>query len=89
MGTLVHERLVSLEGDDGQTYAMVRVHAAPRRDGTWEGWIEFSTPSGLRVLTDRETTQSSRDAVAYWASGLEPIYLEGALQRALAAVQAV
>jgi hypothetical protein len=36
---------------------------------------------GQRVVTDRETTQSSREAVAYWATGLEPIYLEGALKR--------
>jgi hypothetical protein len=89
MTTVVHERLVSLAGDDGHTYALVRVHAEPRRDGTWEGWIEFATASGLRAVTDRETTQSSRDGVAYWASGLEPVYLEGALHRALAAVQAV
>ena len=88
MNTVVHERVVSLEGDDGQVYAVVRVHAEPRRDGTWEGWIVFATGSGLRAVTDRETTQSSRDGVAYWASGLEPVYLEGALQRALAAVHA-
>jgi hypothetical protein len=30
-----------------------------------------------------ETTQPNREALAYWASGLEPVYLEGALERAI------
>jgi hypothetical protein len=36
----------------------------------------------LTWQTERETTQSSAEQVAYWASGLEPTYLEGALARA-------
>lgn len=83
MENIVHERLVSLEGDDGQSYALVRVHADRMPDGAWEGWIEFLTETGQRVVTDRETTQPSKDAVAYWATGLEPVYLEGALARAV------
>jgi hypothetical protein len=31
-----------------------------------------------------ETTQPNREALAYWASGIEPVYLEGALERAIA-----
>jgi hypothetical protein len=31
-----------------------------------------------------ETTQPNREALAYWASGVEPVYLEGALGRAIA-----
>jgi hypothetical protein len=81
--TVVHERVISLEAGDGQVYGLVRVHAEPSPVGsTWEGWIEFVTELGQRVVTDRETTQPNREAVAYWATGLEPIYLEGALQRA-------
>ena len=55
-----------------------------RDDETWEGWIEFhpSGGSGRVLRTDRETTQPDRDALAYWASGLEPLYFEGALGRA-------
>ena len=34
------------------------------------------------LRTERETTQPNRGAVAYWADGLEPIYLEGAFNRA-------
>jgi hypothetical protein len=35
------------------------------------------------VWTDTETTQTSVESVRYWATGLEPLYLEGALVRAL------
>lgn len=85
--SIVHERLVSLEGGDGQTYALVRVHADRLAGDTWEGWIEFLTETGQRVVTDRETTQPSKDAVAYWATGLEPVYLEGALARAVSSLK--
>ena len=34
------------------------------------------------LQTDRETTQSTLEGVAYWATGLEPIYFEGAFDRA-------
>jgi hypothetical protein len=66
--------------DDG--YA-VRVRGRAREDGRWEGWLEFEPGRGGRALrTPRETTQPNRDALRYWATGLEPIYLEGALARA-------
>jgi hypothetical protein len=63
-----------------------RAYGARRDDGTWEGWLEF-TPAGgaegARTLrTGQETSQPDRQALAYWASGLEEIYLEGALGRA-------
>ena len=66
---------------DGMTY-VPRVYARPRADGTWEGWIEFVAIGAAAVLrTDQETTQSNRAGVAYWASGLEPTYVEGAFAR--------
>ena len=70
-----------IEGD--MTYA-VWVCGAERPDGTWEGWLEFhpSDVSEPTLRTDQETTQPSRGALEYWAEGLEPIYLEGALARA-------
>ena len=54
-----------------------------REDGKWEGWLEFHQANGLGpdLVTGRETTQPNRTALAYWASGLEPIYFEGALAR--------
>ena len=54
-----------------------------RSDGTWEGWLEFvNVATGTVLRTGRETTQSKRDDVAYWASGLEPSYIRGAFARA-------
>lgn len=57
---------------------------APMPDGLWEGWIEFvPLDGGPAVRSPRETTQPNGRDAAYWASGLTPIYLEGALTRAL------
>jgi hypothetical protein len=55
-----------------------------RGDGTWAGWIEFVPADGSqRLRTGQETSQPNRDALAYWASGLEDVYLDGALARAV------
>jgi hypothetical protein len=61
----------------------VYVLGAERSDGTWAGWIEFAPADGTqRLRTGQETSQPNREALAYWASGLEDVYLEGALERA-------
>lgn len=79
---LVQEYAGQLEGQGGSLYA-ARAFGERREDGNWEGWIEFQPAGGGQTLrTGRETTQPDRDALAYWASGLEPVYLEGALGRA-------
>jgi hypothetical protein len=60
------------------------IYGSQRTDGTWEAWIEFrSVDERPRRTTDRETTQPNRQAVEYWATGLEPIYYEGAFARAV------
>jgi hypothetical protein len=53
-------------------------------EGHWEGWIEFIpvTAGDSPIRTPPETTQVSRRALKYWAEGLTPQYLEGALERA-------
>lgn len=54
-----------------------------RDDGLFEGWLQFVPPDGRDILaTGRETTQPTRGALVYWATGLEPVYLEGAFTRA-------
>lgn len=59
------------------------VLGAARGDGTWAGWIEFVPEDGSpRLRTGQETSQPNRDALAYWATGLEDVYLDGALARA-------
>ena len=49
-------------------------------------WIPKVAPIPIRLLwlTGRETTQPDRGALEYWASGLEPLYFEGAFDRARA-----
>jgi hypothetical protein len=59
-----------------------------RGDGLWEGWIEFVPDGGGRVIrTQRETTQPNLADLAYWATGLTPVYLEGALESAITAAR--
>jgi hypothetical protein len=70
-----------LLGPDGRRY-VARVCGAERQDGMWEGWLEFDC-EGAVARTARETTQSRRAALAYWASGLTTVYADGALARAL------
>ncbi len=80
---LVHRYPFAVVATNGTPYA-VRAYAAPG-DTTWDGWLVFFPCDGGPALpTDRETTQPNLDAMRYWASGLEPVYLEGALARALA-----
>ena len=71
-------------GPDGITWA-ARACGAEGENGLWEGWIEFIPDTGGDVVaTARETTQPNRADTLYWATGLTPVYLEGALRRALA-----
>jgi hypothetical protein len=60
-------------------------------DGMWEGWLEFepidvgSTAIALDakpIVGPVESRQPERDHLVYWATGLTPVYLEGALKRA-------
>ena len=72
---------------DGITY-VARAWGAPcspdGESGLWEGWVEFvPTDGGESVHSGRETTQPNRIDTLYWATGLTPVYLEGALDRAL------
>ena len=62
----------------------VFIYGEPRLDGTWEGWIEFIPvdPALSSRRTERETTQPDFAALEYWATGLEPLYLSGAFERA-------
>jgi hypothetical protein len=72
-----------LAGSDGRHYR-VRCLGEQQSGGTWIGWLEFRPVDGSLPVsrTDRETTQPNRDALAYWATGLEPLFLEGAFTRA-------
>jgi hypothetical protein len=68
---------------DGAMAFQAQACGAPMSDGRWIGWIEFIPLEGGRLLrSPRETTQPNRTDAKYWAGGLTPVYLEGALQRA-------
>lgn len=78
---LVYQTLVA--GRDGIAYE-ARACGGADATGRWQGWIEFVPAGGGQPLrSPRETTQPSREDTIYWATGLTPVYLEGALRRAL------
>jgi hypothetical protein len=85
MSELIQEYSTHARSADDIDY-IVRVYAEERADGTWAGWIEFHPVAGKDPVlrTGQETSQPNRLATEYWASGLEPIYFEGALKRARA-----
>jgi hypothetical protein len=68
---------------DGAAAFRAQACGAPMSDGRWTAWIEFIPLDGGQPLrSPRETTQPNRTDAEYWAGGLTPVYLEGALQRA-------
>ena len=68
---------------DGRTY-LARACGSEMDSARWQGWLEFIPAGGGPPLrSGRETTQPNRTDLEYWATGLTPIYLEGALERAL------
>jgi len=68
---------------NGKSY-IARACGDEMPDGGWQGWIEFvPVGNGEPVRSARETTQPNRDDTVYWATGLTPVFLEGALRRAL------
>ena len=73
-----------IAGPDGTPYE-ARAVGDDMPGGGWQAWIEFlPLAGGPPVHTARETTQPNRTDTEYWATGLTPVYLEGALKRALA-----
>jgi hypothetical protein len=73
----------TIAAPDGREY-QARACGGPMPGGTWQGWLEFIPIAGGDALrSGRETTQPNRTDTEYWATGLTPVYLEGALRRAL------
>jgi hypothetical protein len=67
--------------DNSGTY-QARAVGRQADDGMWEGWLEFSPAQGDTLVTGVESRQPEHSHLAYWATGLTPVYLEGALVRA-------
>ena len=69
---------------DGVGTYIARAVGRQAPDEMWEGWLEF-LPSGHddgAIVTPVESRQPHHDHLVYWATGLTPVYLEGALRRA-------
>lgn len=83
MTQLIHQFSTHILDGDGRRYVAAAI-GAERADGTWVGWIEFSPVDAANPAfrTNNETSQPNRAALEYWASGLEPVYLDGAFARA-------
>jgi hypothetical protein len=54
------------------------------KDGMWEGWLEFVPVDGSKevLVGPVESRQPEREHLEYWATGLTPVFMEGALHRA-------
>lgn len=59
----------------------IEIEGQQRADGTWSGRVVF-VDGKTRKMTGEETSQPDLKALQYWATGLEAVYLEGALARA-------
>ena len=85
MSQLIHTHSVHVRTRDGVEY-VPRVYGREERPGgTWLGWIEFhpTVPGPPILRTGTETSQPNLEALDYWAGGLQPIYIDGAFERAL------
>lgn len=78
------ERYTSILNDENGVSYVIEACGDTTAAGLWEGWLEFHPDrTDMPILrTERETTQPNRRALEYWATGLEPLYFEGAFARA-------
>jgi hypothetical protein len=83
MADILAEFRTPVASEDGRFY-VARACGGKAADGLWQGWVEFTpVDDGATIRSPRETTQPNRVDAEYWATGLTPVYLEGALRRAL------
>jgi hypothetical protein len=83
MNQLLQEFERRVTGTNGESYAIL-LYGRSRPGDTWQGWLVFVRQrDSRRFATPVETTQPSREAIVYWAGGLEDVYFDGALTRAV------
>ena len=69
--------------DQGGRSYYVNVAGEHTSEGQWEVWLEFLPVDDTDpLLTDTETVQPTRSAVAHWAETLGEAYVQGAFERA-------
>ena len=77
----IHRFSDPLEDDEGRAYR-VEAHGHLAETGLWEGWLEFvPVGGGDPVVGPVESRQPEREHLIYWATGLSPVSLEGALRQ--------
>jgi len=83
MAVLLQEYTTQVIAPDGTAYNVLS-YGEERSDGTWMGWLEFESTDDSKParVTEQETSQPNRTTLEYWATGLEPVYFEGAFERA-------
>ncbi len=83
MAEMIQQYTPQFRDESGAVY-LVMAYGEATAGGAWEGWLEFHPVDKKKPVlrTERETTQPNRAALEYWASGLEPLYFEGAFARA-------
>ena len=77
---LIHQFRDPVPSPDGVLYV---AQAWAARDHGWTGWLVFIAADGRILRTERETMQSSRDAIRRWVAALAAQDLRAALQRAV------
>ena len=79
---LVHEYADVIRS--GPVAYHARAYGEREENGMWGGYLIFVPVAGGRMVAgDRETTQTTVEALNHWAGTLSWVYLEGALTRAL------
>ena len=80
------ELLVAFDTPIAHNGTLYRARAVGRHasDHMWEGWLEFVPADGGEPIVGAvESTQPEHQHLVYWATGLTPVFLEGAFARAL------
>jgi len=80
MAELMYQYPDPVVSPEGVAYV---AQAWAEQDARWHGWLVFIAADGRILRTPRETTQRSGDAMLVWAMGRRPVYLAGALARAI------
>ncbi len=83
MSEILRSFAETIRDDSGEYFA--RVISRPAPNGMWEAWLEFLPVNGTAadtLVSPVESRQAERAHLVYWASGLSPVYAEGALHRA-------
>jgi len=83
MADVIADVNTTVTAPDGREY-YVQVAAEPT-GSVWEAWLEFVPvdDKAAVLLTKTETTQPTRDDVIHWSTTLTPVFLQGALKRAV------